>query len=303
MSAETVLPELTDHDFKPAEPAGSRGWRDKAPFWLLLAPMLALFTIGFALPLLNVARFAFDRFSSAEGQVIAWSFDQFSLVFTTDLYRELLGRTFLLALLTTLISIVLCYPLAIAVTRGPRVLRAPLMAIVMMPLMVSVVVKTFGWSVLLSGDGVLQSAVDAVGLPVRLLFSPTGVTIGLVHTYMPFMALSLVAAMSAIDRRTEEAATSLGSTPLGVFFKVTLPQTLNGLAAGTVLTFVTSMSALVTPQLLGGGKVSTLVTAIYSQATSAQNWPLASALGVVLLAATFVVLSVHALVVRRAIDD
>lgn len=303
MATEMLVADRHDHQPPAAGPVQARRWRQSAPFWLLLSPMLTLFAVGFALPLVNVARFAFDKFSSAEGQVSAWSFDQLAIVFTDDLYRELLGRTFFLALLTTLISIVLCYPLAIAVTRGPRRLRAPLMAIILMPLMVSVVVKTFGWSVLLSGDGVLQGAVDAVGLPTRLLFSQTGVTIGLVHTYMPFMALSLIAALSSIDRRSEEAATSLGSNPVGVFFKVTFPQTLNGLAAGTVLTFVTSMSALVTPQLLGGGKVSTLVTAIYSQATSAQNWPLASALGLVLLAATFVILSVHALVVRRAVED
>ncbi|MQA17856.1 MAG: ABC transporter permease subunit [Pseudonocardiaceae bacterium] len=140
-------------------------------------------------------------------------------------------------------------------------------------------------------------------MPVQLLLTPVGVTIGLVHTYMAFMALSLIAAMGSVDPGTEEAATSLGSRPVGVFFKVTLPQTLNGLAAGSVLTFVTSMSALVTPQLLGGGRVGTLVTAIFSQATSAQNWPLASALGVVLLAATFIILSIQLLVVNRALKD
>ena len=271
--------------------------------WLLMLPILSLFAVGFLLPLLNVARFAFDEFSSADGQVSAWSLDQFVLVFTTDLYRDLLLRTFGLALATTLISIMLCYPLAIAVTRGPRRLRAPLMAVIMMPLLTSVVVKTFGWSVLLSGGGVLQRTLDALGVPVQLMFTSVGVTIGMIHTYMPFMALSLIAAMSVIDRRTEEAATSLGSRPLGVFFKVTFPQTMNGLAAGTVLTFVTSMSALVTPQLLGGGKVSTIVTVIFSQATTAQNWPLASALGAVLLVVTFLILSVHLLVVRRVVDS
>ena len=272
----------------------------RTPLILLLLPMFALFAVGFVLPLLNVARFAFDRFSSSRGQIPAWSLDQITVVFATDLYRDLLLRTFGLALATTLLSIVLCYPLALAVTRGPRWARAPLMAIILMPLMTSVVVKTFGWSVLLGSEGMLQQALDALGIPVELLFTPVGVVIGLVHTYMPFMALSLVAAMAAIDRRTEEAATSLGSSSVGVFFKVTLPQTMNGLAAGTVLTFVTSMSALVTPQLLGGGKVSTIVTAIYSQAMSAQNWPLASALGLVLLLVTLAILLLHTVVMRRA---
>lgn len=299
MATTTTLPESPVEERTPRTRARSRG-SARAAKWLLLLPMLALFVVGFAAPLLNVARFAFDEFRASRGQIPAWSLDQLTLVFTTDLYRELMLRTFGLALATTLISIVLCYPLAIAVARGPRWARAPLMAVVLMPLMTSVVVKTFGWTVLLGAESVLQQTLDSLGVPVQLLFTPVGVVIGLVHTYMPFMALSLIAAVTAIDRRTEEAATSLGSTSIGVFFKVTLPQTMNGLAAGTVLTFVTSMSALVTPQLLGGGKVSTIVTAIYSQATAGQNWPLASALGLVLLGITLAILSLHTVVMRRA---
>jgi len=271
--------------------------------WLLLAPALALFAVGFAYPLLNVARFAFDRFTSAGGQVPAWSLEQFTDVIGTPVYRDLMLRTFMLALATTAVSIVLSYPLAIAVTRGPRRLRGVLMAVILLPLMTSVVVKTFAWSVLLGSGGSLQKGLNAIGIPLKLLFTPIGVTIGMVHTYMPFMVLSLIASISAIDRSTEEAAMSLGSKPVGVFFKVVLPQTLNGLAAGTVLTFVTSMSALVIPQLLGGGKVNTIVTAIYEQATSAQNWPLASALGLVLLLATFLILTIHAYGARHATAD
>lgn len=302
MTSPTAAPKAMPPPGEDPQP-GRRRTRHRPAFWLLLAPMIGLFAVGFVLPLLNIARFSFDEFQPGRGQVKAWSLEQFSHIFTEDLYRDLLLRTFGLALTTTLIAVVLCYPLAIAITRGPRRLRIPLMAIAMMPLLVSVVVKTFGWSVLLSADGILQGSLDALGIPVQLLFTPVGVTIGLVHTYMPFMALSLIAAMGSVDPRTEEAATSLGSRPVGVFFRVTLPQTLNGLAAGSVLTFVTSMSALVTPQLLGGGRVGTLVTAIFSQATSAQNWPLASALGVVLLAATFIILSIQGVVVNRAVKS
>ena len=141
-----------------------------------------------------------------------------------------------------------------------------------MPMLTSVVVKTFGWSVMLSSTGPVQQALNAIGLEdVRLLFTPVGVTIGLVHTYFPFMVLSLITSISAIDRRTEEAAQSLGSGPLRVFWMITLPQSLEGLLAGAALTFVTSMSALVTPQLLGGGKVTTIVTVIFQQATVAQT--------------------------------
>ncbi|MGO4385119.1 ABC transporter permease [Specibacter sp. RAF43] len=262
---------------------------------------MLLFLVGFVAPLFFVLRFSFEHFNGDASQSRMFTAEQFIAVFTTPLYGELIVRTLGLALATTVISALIGYPLALAITRGPGFLRGGLMAIVMVPMLTSVVVKTFGWSVLLSSDGFLQSSLDAIGLSsVKLLFTPIGIVIGLVHTYFPFMVLSLVTAVGAIDRRTEEAAESLGSTRTRIFFRITLPQSLNGLAAGSALTFVTSMSALVTPQILGGGKVSTIVTVIYQQATSAQNWPLASALGVVLLAITLVILILQAWAVRRA---
>lgn len=273
--------------------------RDRRAAALLLLPLVAVFAIGFATPLVTVAKFSFDRFSGAGGQISAWSLGQYSNVLSSAVDRMLLLRTFELSLITTVISAVIGYPFALAITRGPRRLRGLLMAILLMPLMISVVVKTFGWTVLLGSNAWPQQMLNALHIPVKLLFTQTGVTIGLVHTYMPFMALSLVAALSSVDRRTEEAAASLGSGPLRVFRTVTFPQTLDGLVAGSVLTFAASMSALVTPQILGGGKVGTVVTAIYDQATSAQNFPLASALGIILLLATLTIMFLQAWVVRR----
>lgn len=293
-------PKTTSRSPVPRPLRRAPGQRTKQSL-LLMAPMMLLFLVGFVAPLFFVLRFSFEHFNGDASQSRMFTAEQFIAVFTTPLYGELIVRTLGLALATTVISALIGYPLALAITRGPGFLRGGLMAIVMVPMLTSVVVKTFGWSVLLSSDGFLQSSLDAIGLSsVKLLFTPIGIVIGLVHTYFPFMVLSLVTAVGAIDRRTEEAAESLGSTRTRIFFRITLPQSLNGLAAGSALTFVTSMSALVTPQILGGGKVSTIVTVIYQQATSAQNWPLASALGVVLLAITLVILILQAWAVRRA---
>lgn len=292
MTAMTLAPPA------PTQPPARRGPSRRV--LLLVLPMLLIFTVGFAAPLYFVVRFSLEHFDAARGEGSAFTLEQFATIFTTPLYGSLIARTLGLALATTAISAVIGFPLALAITRGPKPVRAPLMAVVTIPMLTSVVVKTFGWSVLLSGDGALQRVLGAVGLSsVKLSNSATGVVLGLVHTYFPFMVISLVTALSAIDRRTEEAAASLGSSPGQVFRRVTLPQSLDGFAAGSALTFVTSMSALVTPQMLGGGKVSTIVTVIYQQATSAQNWPLASALGVVLLAITFVILSLQAWAVRH----
>ncbi len=264
-----------------------------------MLPLTIIFIIGFLLPMLTVLRFSFDQFDLGTGlQIPAWSLDQIGIVLSSPLYRSLVLRTLSMAAVTTVIAALLSYPLAHLINRGPRVLRGLLLAVVLTPMMVSVVVKTFGWTVLLNSNGLLQSFVSDLGIPVQLLYSPTGVVIGLVHTYMPFMAMSLIASYATADPRLEDAARSLGSTPLGAFFRITLPQTYPGLVAGAVLTFVTSMSALVTPQLLGGGKVSTIVTSIYDQAMTSQNWPLASALGIVLMVLTALILSIQ-VVFRR----
>jgi putative spermidine/putrescine transport system permease protein len=278
-----------------ARRSGGRTWRS----WLPLMPLACLFIIGFALPMITVFRFSFDQFDSATGlQVPAWSLEHLTTVLTSPLYHSLIIRTLSMAAITTLMAALLSYPLAHLIHRGPRSLRGLLLAVVLTPMMVSVVVKTFGWTVLLSSGGMLQTLISALGIPVQLLYTPTGVVIGLIHSYMPFMAMSIIASYGRTDPRLEDAARSLGSTPLGAFFRITLPQTYPGLVAGSVLTFVTSMSALVTPQLLGGGKVSTIVTSIYDQAMTAQNWPLASALGIVLMLLTTLILSIQ-VVFRR----
>lgn len=292
-TSTTVMPPV------PGARAGARSLRSRGPTpaLLLILPLAAVFVVGFVLPLVFIARYSFA--DQAGG---GWSLDQFATIAVTPQYLTLIGRTLLLALVATVLAAIISYPLALAVVRGPRRLRGIFLVATTMPMLTSVVVKTFGWSVLLSGTGPVQGFLDAIGLDsVRLMFTPLGVVIGLTHTYFPFLALSLIAAVGAIDRRTEEAALSLGSHPFGVFWKVTFPQSLDGLAAGAGLTFVMSMSALVTPQLLGGGQVTTIVTVIYQQATAGQNWPLASALGAVLLVLTFIILSIQAWAVRRAI--
>lgn len=267
--------------------------------FILLIPLLGLFSIGFLVPLGTVAKFSLDEFKAGVGQVSAWGLSQYTTALTSPTDTAAIGRTLMFALVTAVISTVLCYPLAVAITRGPRWARLPLTAVVLMPLLVSVVVKTFGWQILLGSSAFPQRILDALGIPIKLLFSNTGVIIGLVHTYMPFMALSLIAALAAIDHRTEEAARSLGSSPLRVFFTITFPQSVNGLVAGFVLTFAASMSALVTPQLLGGGRVATVVTNIYRQIETVQNFPYGAALGILLLIATLVLLFLQSALMGR----
>lgn len=290
MTAVLAAPDIG----RPVRAKNANGAGGTRSTLLLLLPLGIIFVVGFLLPLIFLLGYAFQ---APDG---GFDLGAFATIFQTPQYASLIGRTLLLSLLTVLFSAVIGYPLALAIVRGPQAMRGSLLVVVTMPMLTSVVVKTFGWSVMLASTGPVQQALDAIGLEnVRLLFTPTGVTIGLVHTYFPFMVLSLITAIAAIDRRTEEAARSLGCGPLRTFWQITLPQSIEGLMAGAALTFVTSMSALVTPQLLGGGRVTTIVTVIYQQATAGQNWPIAAALGVLLLILTLIILSLQTLAVRR----
>lgn len=268
----------------------------------LVAPLLLLFVIGFALPLATIVRFSINTFSVLGGMQSAFSGAQYADIFSGGYFPTIILRTFKIAVIVLGCDVVLAYPLALAIVRGPRVLRIPIVACVVLPLLVSVVVRTFGWEVLLGRTGPIAAGLSLLfGRQVSLLFNMTGIVIGLAQILLPFMTLSLAGSLANIDPYLQEAAASLGAGPWRTFCLVTLPLTLQGLLTGTVLVFTLSLSAFVTPEVLGGGKVGFLTGVIFDQATSALNWPLASALGVILLGITLVVLAGYAIAVRHVV--
>jgi putative spermidine/putrescine transport system permease protein len=146
------------------------------------------------------------------------------------------------------------------------------------------VVRTYGWIVILFENGLINNALAAVGIGrVRMIFNKTGVTIGLTEILMPYMILALMAGFGKLDARIEEAAASLGASPMRVFRHIVLPLTLPGIALGSLLCFVLAVSSFITPKLLGGGRVFLLATEIYDQAIVTLNWPVASSLSILIL--------------------
>lgn len=205
-------------------------------------------------------------------------------------YLDTLGRTIRIAALTTLLSAAIGYPLAHCIARARR-FQTLLTVLVILPWMVSVVVRTYGWVVLLGNRGTLNSLLMALGLvdaPVRMLFNQVGIVVGLVHVFCPFMVLSVLAVMQQVPRSMEEASMSLGVGPVGTFLRVTLPLTAPGLISGAAIVFLLSTGAVVTPLLLGGPRDPMLAMQVYQDVFNLFNFPRAGALAFVLMGTALV---------------
>src|SRR5262249_19355629 len=156
-------------------------------------------------------------------------------------------------------------------------------AAVLSPLLTGVVIRCFGWIVLLATQGLVNDALRAIGVgPIPFLYRPIGVIVALVHVFLPFMILPIMNAIEAVDPRLEEAACMLGASRTTVFRRITLPLSMPGIQSGVILVFVLAASAYVIPMLIGGGRVPTMVTVIVQQLLGGFLWPFGAALAVVL---------------------
>jgi putative spermidine/putrescine transport system permease protein len=200
-------------------------------------------------------------------------------------YLRAIGDTIVLAALTTVLTLVAAYPVAYALarTRSAR-LRSLLLVLTLAPFFTGAIVRTYAWMLVLGSS--------FIRWPVKLLFEPAGVLIGLVHFSMPAMILILAAAIGHIDPVYERAAASLGARPGRVFRRVTLPLSMPGIASGSLVVFAWTFSAFPTPELLGGGRVKMIANVVKDLALDAFNWPGAAAFAAVALAVTFALLVV-----------
>jgi putative spermidine/putrescine transport system permease protein len=201
-------------------------------------------------------------------------------------YRGTLYATLVLGAAVTGLALLLGYPVAYGLARGRHRWKTVLRLCVVAPLLVSVVIRTYGWIVLLATNGGVNQALLWLGLvdePVKFMFTHTGVLIGLVHFALPVAVLSLVGVIEAVDRSLEEAARGLGAGAWRAFWAVTLPLTLPGVAAGAMLVFSLTVAAFVTPALMGGPSLVVLSTLIYQQMTVTLEWGFGAAVATILL--------------------
>ena len=248
--------------------------------WRLLAPSLVLLLVGFVAPVALLVPTSGRPYVPLVGITSGFTSRHYVRLLTDSYYLEIIGRTLALGLAVTVATLVIGYPVALFLARTRSRWRSWLTLLVVFPLMLNLVVRTFGWIALLAQNGLVNQALQAIGLvdgPVKLLFNFTGLMIGLTHIFLPFMILVLIGAIQNIPRDVEDAARVLGASWGGAFLRVTLPLSAPGIVSGSILVFVLAISALVTSRLLGGPTYQVMSTLIYDEFLQRLNWPAGSA--------------------------
>ena len=251
--------------------------------WLFAAPALLMVGLFVLIPYINIGIMSFRTPSTTAPYGPGFTLANYVHILSDSLYLSLLAETLLFATMTTVICLVLAFPVAFHLARTTSRWRGLLYAGVLSPLLTGVVIRCFGWIVLLANNGLVNQALGTLGVgPFQLMYNATGVTIALVHVFLPLMILPLMNAIQSIDPHLEEAARTLGASRTRVFQRIVLPLILPGLQSGVILVFVLAASAYVIPMLLGGGRVQTLPTVMVQQLMGGLLWPFGAALALVL---------------------
>ena len=272
------------------------------PYWM--GTPAALLTLAFVvLPLVVTLSLSFFPFVAGGGTGDQLTLTHYLDIATDDYFQSIFLRTFWLALVVTLICIAIGVPEAYVLSRLSERWRAVSIVIVLGPLLISVVVRTLGWAILLGNEGVINKALMAMGLietPLKMLFTFTGVVIALVHVLVPMMVLAVWASLQKLDPATEQAAESLGAGLGTIMLRIVFPQVIPGVLSGGLIVFSLAASAFATPAIIGGRRLKVVPTTIYDEFLGNLNWPLGAALSVVLLVIVLAVsLGVNRLVERR----
>lgn len=283
----------------PARPAARRfPW-----LVMLIAPTLVFLLLFFLVPYLNMVRMSF-LVKPAEGAYLPeFTLANYAKAVLDPFHWRVLLRTFWLSVLTTFLTLLLGYPLAYHLTYAPKRQKRWLLMLIISPLLVSVVVRGFAWIILLGRVGIVNQFVHwLTGRELVLIGTPTGVLVGLVHVFIPFMALAIAGALQNISPDVVQAARSLGASPWRAFWRVVWPLSLPGVQAGGLLVFVLAVSSYVIPILLGASNVLVMPMLIVQTLLDAFNWPLGSALSMVFFGLTAALLAIFLRIMGRAMQ-
>ena len=279
--------------------------RDRSRLAFLLGPVSLFLGTCFVGPLVVMIIFSFlepGLYGGVEWNLYHWNFGR--ILGWADgewedfdwVYAEIFARSARLALFNVLITLVICYPAALWVRSLSRQWRLFVVFLITLPFFISLVVRLFAWVLILRPTGFLNSSLIGLGLisePLDIIFTETAVLIGMAYVLLPFMFLPVYASVEKLDRSLVEVSSDLGASSFQTFCRVTVPLTLPGIAAGSVLVFIPSLGNFIVPDLLGGAKVMMIGNLIEQQFLSARNWPFGAALSVMMMAVMFLLILIY----------
>jgi putative spermidine/putrescine transport system permease protein len=267
--------------------------------WLLVSPGAILFVGLVLVPLALTLMLSFHAYDASKGILDATTLSNYATIFSDDYYLRIFWRTLRLAFLTTLICALVGVPEAYVLSRMRDPWRSIFLLVIIGPLLVSVVVRAFGWSMLLGNTGLVNQALLLVGLgPTKLLYTETAIVIALVHVMLPFMVIPVWTSLQKLDPVVEAAAWTLGASRFTALRRVVMPQLTTGLLSGSLVVFGLAASSFAIPGLLGGRRLKMAATVVYDEYLQALNWPLGAAIAIVVLAANLCIMLTY----NRAVE-
>jgi len=269
---------------------------------LLISPTMFWLTVFLLIPLALIVVISFGARGTYGNVVYTFGLNNYARLFDAEYARILWDSTWI-ALLTTLACILAGYPLAYFIARSHPTRRSFFMFLILVPFWTNFLIRIYAWMIILRGEGVLNAAMTAVGLMNTSvgqwlfeqiqLYTPGAVLVGMVYEFLPFMILPLYTSLEKLDPSLLESAADLGARPWRAFLRVTLPLSLPGVVAGSILVFIPAMGMFVVPDLMGGAKTVLVGNLIRNQFFTARDWPFGSAASMVLMALTLVVTLIY----------
>lgn len=268
----------------------------------LLGPLLGFMVVFYAVPFVNLAEESFSSWEGEDTPKAEPTFDYYEKAFSSARSRRAFFRTLRISVVSTAIALIICFPIALMLIRaGPRV-RSGLLLVIFISLASSLIVRNYGWLVVLSDQGPVNSILVGLGIVdrgIRMVYSEGATIVALVHYVMPFMILPIYGSLLRIPDSYGEASVSLGAGSWTTLSKIVFPLSMPGVFGGTILSFAICMSAFVTPLMLGSPATAMMSQVAAEQLLVQQNFPQGSALVVVLTISTFAIVVIYGLIVRK----
>ncbi|HEY0276473.1 MAG TPA: ABC transporter permease, partial [Paenirhodobacter sp.] len=254
---------------------------------LLIMPAALLLIVFMAIPYLNIVTISFRNPGTGTPYAPGYTLSNYGRFIADGLYIGQMLNTLWIGIVTTLVTLIIGLPVAFQLGRADLKWRGLAYGIVLSPLLVGIVIRSYGWTILLGNNGVINRSLMDIGLierPLPLMYNSLGIVIALTHVFLPFMILPIMSAVQAIDPALASAARSLGAGRATVVRRILLPLAMPGIQAGCILVFVLSLSSYVTPALIGGLRVKTMAVTVVDALLDTFQWPLGAALALILSA-------------------